>query len=334
MGDNENYTPQLYYKFMDEAYLLAEAVELVHPGRFLFDAGSTPKAWNKKMLANPHFKVLLYEADAKRIFPSIQLPGGVAISYHDIRQDFGPIGVFTPFKELNSILHRVITTSSFEGMDKIVISRTTYRLSEKLHQDHPEAITQLSKGHAYDMASNIFKRLPQVFFDNLTPDEYSYIKLLGRENDERVYKYIRREYVKPAPNLDAYKIVLARADGAAGTIGNPIPARILGNAVIEGPGVGTTESFLSIGSFTDISDVQNALKYVKTRFHRTLVGVLKTTQDITPDKWKYVPIQDFTSVSDIDWSKSIAEIDQQLYAKYGLDDAEIAFIESHVKEMS
>ncbi len=40
------------------------------------------------------------------------------------------------------------------------------------------------------------------------------------------------------------------------------------------------------------------------------------------------------TVLDINWSLSIAEIDQQLYRKYGLDEKEIAFIESHVKEMS
>ena len=61
--------------------------------------------------------------------------------------------------------------------------------------------------------------------------------------------------------------------------------------------------------------------------------MLKTTQDNPPEKWKFIPIQDFTSTSDIDWSKPVSEIDQQLYAKYGLDDEEIGFIESHVKEM-
>ncbi|MCD7845542.1 MAG: hypothetical protein LUG57_06780 [Oscillospiraceae bacterium] len=61
---------------------------------------------------------------------------------------------------------------------------------------------------------------------------------------------------------------------------------------------------------------------------------MKITQHNPAPKWKYVPLQDFTPASDIDWSKSIPEIDRQLYAKYGLDEKEIAFIESHVKEMS
>jgi len=64
-----------------------------------------------------------------------------------------------------------------------------------------------------------------------------------------------------------------------------------------------------------------------------MLGILKITQDNPPEKWKYVPLQDFTSKSDIDWSKSVAEIDKQLYKKYKLSKEEIEFIESHVKEM-
>jgi type II restriction enzyme len=127
--------------------------------------------------------------------------------------------------------------------------------------------------------------------------------------------------------------VLARADGAAGTIGKPIPARVLGSLQLEVPHVGLTESFLSIGAFKSKIEARNALKYCKTRFTRILVGILKNTQDITPQKWRYVPLQDFTSASDIDWSGSVEEIDKQLYKKYKLTKAEIKFIETHVKAM-
>ena len=63
------------------------------------------------------------------------------------------------------------------------------------------------------------------------------------------------------------------------------------------------------------------------------MSVLKTTQDITPEKFKFVPLQDFTSASDIDWTRYIADIDKQLYKKYNLTDDEIDFIETNVKEM-
>ena len=74
------------------------------------------------------------------------------------------------------------------------------------------------------------------------------------------------------------------------------------------------------------------LKYIKTKFFRTMVGILKTTQHSTTT-YKYVPIQDFTPESDIDWSKSIEEVDKQLYKKYNLSDKEIAFIEEKVRPM-
>ena len=76
------------------------------------------------------------------------------------------------------------------------------------------------------------------------------------------------------------------------------------------------------------------LKYIKSKFCRVMLGILKITQHNPGPKWKYVPLQNFTPASDIDWSKSISEIDQQLYKKYGLDEKEIQFIESHVKEMA
>lgn len=332
IGENTTYAPQVYNKFMDAAYTVADAVELVHPGRFLFNAGSTPKAWNEKMLKDPHFKILNYEANAKKIFPNAEITGGIAISYYDRTKDFGAIEVFTSFDELNAILHKV-TATDFQSMQSIVVSRTVYRLTDKLHIDYPEAESQLSKGHMFDMSSNIFDRIPQVFFDEPQNDGFKYIRMLGRKNGKRTYRYIRREYVKNVENLDSFKVVMARADGAAGTIGNPVPARVIGTPVIEEPKTGTTESFLSIGSFNNRQTAENALKYIKSKFMRTLVSVLKTTQDITPDKWKYVPLQDFTSSSDIDWTKSIHEIDLQLYAKYSLTEDEIEFIESHVKEM-
>ena len=78
---------------------------------------------------------------------------------------------------------------------------------------------------------------------------------------------------------------------------------------------------------------ENLLKYIKTKFARTMLGILKVTQNNSRVVWKYVPVQDFTNKSDIDWSKSIAEIDQQLYAKYGLSQKEIDFIETKVRSM-
>ncbi len=335
IGDNKGFAPPVYDKFIDGAYQIGDKVELIHPARFLFNAGSTPKQWNRKMLNDPSLKILKYYSNASNVFPNVQLTGGIAITYHDSEKSFGAIEVFTAFDELNQILFRVTHAADFKSMESIVITRTIYRLSDKLHEDNPNAKAQLSNGHAYDMASNIFERLPQVFFTSKPNDGQKYLRIYGRKEGKRAYMYIRRDYVNTlrVPNVDKYKVVLAKADGAAGTIGKPIPARILGNPIIEEPEEGTTESFISIGSFDTKQEAENAMKYVKTKFLRSLLSVLKVTQEINPEKFKYVPLQDFTSSSDIDWSKSIHDIDLQLYAKYGLDAAETAFIEKMVKEM-
>ena len=327
IGDNKGFAPPVYNKFLDAAYQIADKVEMIHPARFLFNAGSTPKAWNQKMLNDEHFKVLHYEDDASKIFPNTDIKGGVAISYHDNKYDFGAIEVFTKHFELNDILHKIVEYNEFHSLSDIVVTRTAYRLTDVMHKDHPEAISQLSKGHAYDMSTNIFERLPQIFYDKITDEKLDYIRILGRENNMRVYKFIRRDYVNHVVNLDKFKIFIPKANGI-GSFGEVISSPIVGN-----PGVGSTETFLSIGIFDTSYEVETALKYIKTKFARAMLGVLKTTQDITPDKWKYVPLQDFTSSSDIDWSQSVANIDKQLYKKYNLSDEEIHFIETTVKEM-
>lgn len=326
VGDNDTYAPPVYDKFLDAAYGIADKVEMIHPARFLFNAGSTPKAWNRKMLNDEHFKVLKYEEDATKIFPNTDIKGGIAITYRDITKDFEAIEVFTKYDVLNNIIHKLIT-QNFKSIMPLVVTRTAYRLTAKMHEDYPEAIKQLSKGHPYDMSTNIFDRLPQIFSDEKPNDNFQYIQILGRENNSRIYKYIRAEYVNEPDNLYKFKVYLPSANGR-GDFGE-----ILTNPVLGCPAVGATETFISIGSCETEQEAMSIMKYIKTKFMRAMLGVLKITQHLTPDVWKFVPLQDFTSSSDIDWSQSIANIDKQLYKKYNLSDEEINFIETNVKEM-
>ena len=134
------------------------------------------------------------------------------------------------------------------------------------------------------------------------------------------------------PNFEKYKVVLPKSNGS-GAIGEVFSTPLVGEPLVGGPLVGHTQSFISFGAFDNESEAQNCLKYIKSKFARTLLGVLKVTQDNNPETWSKVPMQDFTPQSDIDWTKSIPEIDRQLYTKYGLDEQEIAFIEEKVKAM-
>ena len=133
---------------------------------------------------------------------------------------------------------------------------------------------------------------------------------------------------KKVENLYKYKVLIPKANGSGAT------GKVLGTPLVGVPLVGFTETFISIGETDSRQEVEATLKYVKSRFARTMLGMLKVTQHTPKPTWRYVPLQNFTPASDIDWSKSVAEIDAQLYRKYGLDEREINFIESHVQEMA
>lgn len=317
----------IYHYFYDFAFSVADKVELITPARFLFNAGSTPKNWNQKMLNDPHFKVLFYEQDSSKVFKNTDIKGGVAVTYRDSTENFGAIETFTQYSVLNSIFKKVNSNNSFISITKIVVTSFAYHFTNLLYKENPQLKGRLSKGHDFDLKSNVFDKLPEIFTKIKPDDEYDYIQILGRFGNERTYRFIKKDYVNLVSNLNKYKVFIAKANGA-GNFGEILSATIVGE-----PCVGSTESFLSIGNFDTENEANNLTKYIKSKFARALLGVLKITQDITPDKWKYVPLQDFTENSDIDWTVSVAEIDRQLYRKYGLTPEEIDFIETHVKEM-
>ena len=146
--------------------------------------------------------------------------------------------------------------------------------------------------------------------------------------NKRLYKWIHRKYVDNNGNLNSYKVLIPKSNGK-GELGEP-----LSMPIIAQPNTGYTQSFIGFGAFCRQDEAEAMHKYLKTKFVRLALGILKITQDNPPERWKYVPLQDFTSSSDIDWSKSIAEIDEQLFNKYGLDEKEREFIRTKVKEMA
>lgn len=149
----------LFNYFMDESYMLSDKVCLITKGAFLFNAGSTPKKWNRKMLSDSHLKVLYYESDISKVFPEVGFKGGVAITYRDNDKEFGEIGNFTIYKELNSILSRIKKQEMPPFFDTLIYSPESYKLTEDLYHQNTEILTMnklnkkgekvplISKGH-------------------------------------------------------------------------------------------------------------------------------------------------------------------------------------------
>lgn len=236
----------IYNYFYNLAERVAHKYILISPARFLFNAGSTDKKWNQKMLTD----------------------------------------------------------------------------------EHPEVASILPASHQYDISTGVFGTLKNIlFFSDKPNDGNDYMSMLGRYNGERVYRWIRRDFVNKPTGFDKYRVVLPNANGT-GELGE-----VISTPLIADPYLGFTQTFLSVGQYTDKMEAENTLKYIKTKFARTMLGVLKVTQHNPAAKWKYVPLQNFTEESDIDWTQSISDIDQQLYIKYELNYDEIKFIENRVKPM-
>jgi hypothetical protein len=327
-GGGTRDTP-VYHLFMDAAYEIGKKAVLITPARFLFNAGFTPKAWNTRMLADPHLTVPHYVPNSDELFPGTIINGGIAITYRDEDHDGEPIGTFTHYPELDTILHKVLE-SDIVSMESYITSSRSYRYTSKLYDDNPDARALRPAGNAALISTNAFEQFSFLYSSERPIDGQSYVRVLGLDGKKRTSRWIRSEYVTGPENFNKYKVVAPVSRGHLGKFGEK-PALILGEPLLGEPEVAVTQTFITIGSFDTKAEAGRCLKYVKSKFARAMLGVLKVTQHNPASIWKYVPLQDFTASSDIDWSKPIPEIDQQLYAKYALDVDEIAFIEARVK---
>lgn len=319
----------IYHLFMDMAYQLSEKVVLVTPGRFLFNAGKTPRQWNRKMLDDKHLKVQSYFSKSSDAFPEVNLMGGITITLRDKKQNFEKIGVFSKFKEINSILLNVIKATDFESIESKIHTQNKFDL-QSLYKDYPTYKNIIgSDGREKRLTTSIFDQL-SIFTEE--PKNKNDICVFGLIKNNRTYRFISAKYIEDHKNTNKFKVLLPKSNGS-GALGEVVPTSLIGEPVIGNVGTGYTQSFISIGAFNKIKEAESCLKYIKTKFVRSMLGVLKVTQDNNKDVWKYVPLQDFSKNSKIDWTKSISEIDQQLYAKYKLTKDEIEFIEKMIKPM-
>lgn len=323
----------IYHLFMDAAYEVGRQVVVITPARFLSNAGQTPKAWNTKMLADEHLRVAYFEPDSGKLFPQLAdtIKGGIVVTHRDSERVLGPIGTFTRHPALNKILHKVEVAGA-TSLVTVVSSGVPNSYTKKMHEEHPEAADLI--GSPNDKASirtAAFSELPFIFHESEPEDEQAYVQVYGLAGKKRAYRFIRRDYIVGDNSFDRWKVAVPAANGTGST--TDFFGIALTNPVVLGPGVGVTQTFITVGGFGSESEAKACLAYLKSKFARAMLGVLKVTQHNPRGTWKHVPLQDFTSNSDIDWSKSIAEIDQQLYAKYKLDADEIEFIETHVKSM-
>lgn len=342
--DTNNRQDPVYQHFYEAAEQISNKYILITPARFLFDAGLTPKEWNKKMLNDEHLKVEKYILKSDSVFPNADIKGGVAIVYRSRDDVFGAVGNFIPDDTIRKIAGKFERNTERNIPSIMFGGRSDLKFTNQYLADFPETpkvrlaaiqakhpnVQELGKNEEYELKSSSIEVLESYGFSKDNDGE-SY-KILGLLDGERVVRYINKKYMTPrypqSNNINKYKVFVPEANGC-GAIGDVLSTPLIGTPLMS-----ATPTFISIGAFDTKAEAEALLKYIKTKFTRTLLGLLKKTQHNPPPLWAYIPLQDFTEQSDVDWSQSIADIDQQLYKKYGLSQEEIDFIETHVKEMT
>ena len=316
----------VYHLFIDLASQLSQRVSLITPARYLFNAGFTPTEWNNKMLNDVHFRVVAYKANSTEIFPTVGITGGVAIMFRDAKQDFGKIGTFKAYPELDTIADKVGAKQE-QSLVEIIYAESSYRFDTSKPEVERLVLERLNGDRK--IISNVFDKLPDFFSEEQRPGTVGFY---GRTTGGRCFRYADKNLFGEHPNLDKHKVIVPESNGS-GAIGEVPCTPIIGTPIIGVPLIGATQTFLTIGAFDTRAEAEACLKYVKTKFARTLLGILKVTQHNPKDTWRLVPLQDFTNRSDIDWTQSVSDIDRQLYRKYALSESEISFIEEKVRAM-
>lgn len=317
--DNSRTKP-IYDLFIDLSMDITRRVSLITPARYLFNAGFTSKKWNKKTLNSPHMKIIWYRPTTVDVFPNIDVKGGVSVMYYDAQEDYGGIKLFTAYPELDKIASKVEAVGQ-RSLTEIIYTNASYKFKDVFPQEYSSFKKQLPDNM---IGTTVFEKYPKYFRKERREGDFGFY---GRLNGRRCFRYIDKQLIEDHPNLNKYKVFVPKSNGS-GAIGEVLSTPLIGEPLIGG-----TQTFISIGAFDSRSEAEACLKYIKTKFARTMLGILKATQHNPKDTWRFVPLQDFTSGSDIDWSQSVAEIDCQLYKKYALTPDEIAFIEEKVSPM-
>jgi superfamily II DNA or RNA helicase len=343
--DGYNRQEPIYQYFYDSAESIGQKYCLISPARFLFNAGLTKKEWNLKMLNHPNLRVVYYNSNSNELFQNTDIKGGVAAILFDRNKVFGAIQNFIPNDDVRKIVSHFVNSPDVNLPSIIYGGRSDLKFNDEFIKDYPSSVgdrlskiqekhpdvTELGPNEEYELKSSTLEVLHYAFKNEKPKNVNDYYCILGLINGRRGWQWIEKKYMQPRyaqnNNIDKYKVFIPKANGS-GTFGEILSTPVLGR-----PSDSATSTFISIGSFDTEIEAANVLKYLKTKLLRCLLSVLKITQDNPPLKWSLIPIQDFTNKSDIDWTKSVPEIDQQLYKKYGLSKEEIAFIEEKVQPM-
>lgn len=317
-GGTDRGAVPVYQKFVNISKKISpDYISMIMPARW-YAGGRGLDDFRENMLKDKRMSVIVDFETSKSLFPTVDIAGGLCYFLWSREHD-GLCKVINTNTEFNMVMER-----NLDDFDVFVRSNAALSIVKKISKSSTSFLNELV--------------LPINPFGFRT-----YYR--GRENklngDIRVltsagWGYVTKDEVEKNKNLiDKYKILVGRFVPNNGEL-NLKPGdkyRVITNPQLLKPNEIHTETYINVAVFAKQEAAENYISYLHSKFSRFLLRQSITSVNVTKECFSFVPNLNFTNNTDIDWSKSISEIDKQLYRKYGLTKQEIEFIESMIKPM-
>ena len=320
--DNDSLGKQLFPWFVIcSTQIASKYTSMITPSRW-FTGDAQDKSFVKLrqfMQKNNHIKKIVNYKDEKQVFDDVEIKGGISYFLYE-QSHTGQV----EFINISKGIRDTQVRNLFEdGLDIIISDSIDYPLICKVKTKDFVPLTTITTGrNAFGIIGK-----PSVVDSVSKKEQFSGACELRCKSNE--IRWIKAESVTKNKGIfEKYKVYISKSAG------NPnSDAKVIGYPYVGNPQSACTDSLFPIGKFETLEEAENLAKYMKTKFLRYMVSILKTSQNVTQIVYGFVPMQDFTASSDIDWNKTIEEIDVQLYEKYKFTQKEIDYIESMIKPM-
>ena len=315
-GGNGSSAMPIYQHFIEQdKKLKPHYIVMITPSRW-FAGGKGLDEFRNDMLSDCHLKYLVDYANSAECFPGVVIAGGVNYFLWD-REYCGDCTIENRKNKVVTITTRKLSEFNIFVRDNVAVS--IIRKIKKIDSNSFDACV-FSRNY-FGIVSN------ENGHKEKKADEYILFSLKG-------YSYIDKNKVSDKANIaHSYKVIMTKAMSGGNKPSSDGKYQVASTIKILNPEEVCTETYLILKDFSNVRNAENLCVYVKTKFFRFLLLQALTSINISKEKFCFVPMQDFTGNSDIDWSVTIPEIDKQLYKKYDLSQEEIDFIESMIKPM-
>lgn len=317
----------IYHHFVRLAKELnPELVSFIMPTRW-YVGGKGLDDFRDEMLNDIHLRELDDWLTPADIFPNTNIRGGVCYFLWDKSYDNSKELTRVVTHENNTVINDVKRPMKVEGTNIFVRDGIGLPILKKIFDEKnaDSLMDYFSPRKPFGLGTTF---ISDPDYHNSKDGLSEPILCYGK--GQKVGYVERNKITVRSEWIDKWKVYTPRANN----VGTELNDDNL-NSFIGAPQTVCTETYLVIGADLELDETSssNLSTYLKTKLARYLHGLAKGSQDATAKTYRFIPLQDFSNESDIDWSISVQEVDNQLYRKYGLSEDEINHIETRIKEM-